>query len=306
MQELIARFLNHLKYERNVSEHTLRNYRIDLEQFHNHLEPNNSAGQRRPVEIREVDNLTIREFMAELYTRGKRKSSIARKLAALRSFFKFLCRERILEINPASLVSSPRMEKKLPRFLEVDQLIRFIEMPDTSTLLGKRDRAILELLYATGMRAGELVRLQVSDLDLKNRMALVRGKGRKERMVPFGHKASETLQDYLAGREELVSRGPQEDCDINALFLNYHGTRITTRSLGRLVDKYIKLSPDISPDISPHSLRHSFATHLLNAGADLRAIQELLGHARLSTTQVYTHVSTERLMEVYDKSHPKA
>ncbi|MBI4469121.1 MAG: tyrosine recombinase XerC [Acidobacteria bacterium] len=306
MQGLFDRFFNHLKFERNVSEHTIRNYRIDLAQFLDHLAPAAGDGNRPEVELAAIDNITIREFMAGLYAKGKRKSSIARKLAALRSFFKFLCRERLIETNPASLVSSPRQEKRLPKFLEIDQVIRFIELPDTQTDLGKRDRAILELLYATGIRVGELVGLRVSDLDFSSRMVLVRGKGRKERRVPFGEKSVEALQAYLEARERLLASPPKSSRDHPALFLNYLGTRLTTRSVGRLVEKYIKRSIEVSPEISPHTLRHTFATHLLNAGADLRAIQELLGHARLSTTQVYTHVSTQRIMEVYDRTHPKA
>lgn len=306
MQDYIDQFLNYLKYTKNVSEHTLRNYRIDLLQFYEHLAPLDQQGHRRPVNIRQIDHITIREFMASLYARRKKKTSIARKLATLRSFFKFLCREQILDRNPAQLVSSPRLEKKLPKHLTIEAVIRFIETPDTETVLGKRDRAILELLYATGMRVSELVQLNLTDLDFRHQSVRVRGKGRKERIVPFGTKAREALEAYLSARGQLLAEAAQEECDPLALFLNYQGTRITTRSVGRLIHKYAKLCADLSPDVSPHSLRHSFATHLLNAGADLRAIQELLGHARLSTTQQYTHVSTERLIEVYDKAHPKA
>lgn len=306
MQKYIDMFLDHLKYERNLSEHTLRNYRIDLGQFYDYLAPLDNRGHRRPVNIRSIDNITIREFMARLYAKKKKKTSIARKLAALRSFFKFLCREQILDLNPAQLVSSPRLEKKLPKHLTIEAVIRFIETPDLDTPLGKRDRAILELLYATGMRVSELVNLNLNDIDFKHQSVRVKGKGRKERIVPFGKKAQEALQLYLSARGELLAEASEEERDPLALFLNYQGTRITTRSVGRLITKYAKLCADVNPDVSPHSLRHSFATHLLNAGADLRVIQELLGHARLSTTQQYTHVSMERLIEVYNKAHPKA
>lgn len=305
MQEYIDRFSNHLKYERNVSEHTLRNYLSDLEQFYDHLCPVDSSGNRRHVDIKQIDHITIREYLATLYALKKKKTSIARKLATLRTFFKFLCREQVLEMNPAKLVSSPRLEKKLPKVLSVEDVIRFIESPDPETVLGKRDRAILELLYASGVRVAELAGLNLEDIDFKHESIRVRGKGRKERIVPFGQQAKEALQAYLGVRGELLIEAPEEERDVNAVFLNYQGTRITTRSVGRMLDKYVEECA-MRSDISPHSLRHSFATHLLSAGADLRAIQELLGHARLSTTQIYTQVSMEKLMEVYDKSHPKA
>ena len=305
MQDYIDRFYNHLKYERNVSEHTLRNYMSDLEQFHDYLCPVDSSGGRRAIDVRQIDHITIREYLARLYQEKRKKTSIARKLATLRTFFKFLCREQVMEANPARLVSSPRLEKKLPKVLAVDDVIRFIETPDTETVLGKRDRAILELLYATGMRVSELAGLNLEDIDFRNESIRVRGKGRKERIVPFGSKAKQALQEYMGVRGELLVEAPEDQRDPLVLFLNYQGTRITTRSVGRMIDKYVRECA-IMHDLSPHSLRHSFATHLLSAGADLRAIQEMLGHARLSTTQIYTQVSMEHLMEVYDKSHPKA
>ena len=305
MQEYMSRFGDHLKYERNVSAHTLRNYMSDLEQFYDYLCPVDSNGNRRHVEIRQIDHITIREYLATLYRDKKKKTSIARKLATLRTFFKFLCREQVVEMNPARLVSSPRLEKKLPKVLSVDDVIRFIETPDTETVLGKRDRAILELLYGTGIRVAELAGINLDDIDFKNESIRVRGKRRKERIVPFGSKAKEALQAYLGVRGELLVEAPEDQRDPMALFMNYQGTRITTRSVGRMIDKYVTECA-MAHDISPHSLRHSFATHLLSAGADLRAIQELLGHARLSTTQIYTQVSMEKLMEVYDKAHPKA
>jgi len=305
MQEYIDRFMEHLMYERNLSEHTLRNYRSDMEQFYDYLAPVDNNGNRRHVEIKQIDNITIREYMSTLYQAKKKKTSIARKLATLRTFFNWLCREQVLDVNPARLVSRPRIEQKLPNHLTIEETIRFIETPELDTVLGKRDRAILELLYSTGMRVSELVGLNLDDIDFKNRSIRVRGKGRKERIVPFGSKALEMLELYLSVRGELLVEAPEEQRDVAALFLNYQGTRITTRSVGRMIDKYIKICSDLH-HISPHSLRHSFATHLLDAGADLRAIQELLGHARLSTTQQYTHVSMDKLMEVYDKAHPKA
>ena len=305
MQNYLDDFLKHLKYERNLSEHTLRNYESDMVQFYDYIAPLDKNDERREVPIRSIDNLTIREYMATLYEKKKKKSSIHRKVATLRTFFRFLCREEILDNNPAMLVSSPRVDRKLPNHLSIEQMVRFIETPETETVLGKRDRAILELLYASGLRVSELVGLNLLDIDFKNQTLRVKGKGRKERMVPFGNHAKAALEIYLGVRGELLIEADPDDRDPLAVFMNYQGTRITTRSVGRMLDKYCKECTDI-PHVSPHALRHSFATHLLDAGADLRTIQELLGHVRLSTTQQYTHVSTDRLMEVYDKAHPKA
>lgn len=306
MEPLLAQFFDHLRYERNASEHTLRNYAIDLGQFYDYLAPADpQTGARRAVDVRQIDHITIREWLAQLHAEKKKKSSIARKLAALRTFFQFLIREGVLETNPAKLVSTPRLEKKLPNCLSVEDVIRFIETPDVSTDLGKRDRAILEMLYGTGMRVSELVRLNVQDVDFRQRTVRITGKRRKQRIVPFGEPALHALLQYMTVRDNFLRNAPLAQRDERALFLNYQGTRITTRSVGRMVDKYIELCAGIH-NISPHSLRHTFATHLLDNGADLRDIQELLGHARLSTTQIYTHVSMEKLIEIYDKSHPKS
>lgn len=305
MQEYIDRFEDYLKYQRNASAHTLRNYLGDLAQFYEYLCPKDSKGNRPDIDVRQIDHITIREYMAKLYNDKRKKTSIARKLATLRTFFKFLCREQVLELNPARLVSSPRLEKRLPKVISVDEVIHFIETPDTDTLLGKRDRAIVELLYATGCRVSEVAGMNLEDIDFKHETIRVRGKGRKERFVPFGSKAKDALTAYLDVRGVLLAEASEDKRDAKALLLNYQGTRITTRSIGRLIEKYVKECA-LAHDISPHSLRHSVATHLLSAGADLRAIQELLGHARLSTTQIYTHVSVEQLMQVYDKAHPRA
>jgi len=305
MQQLVEQFLEHLRYERNVSAHTLRNYRIDLEQFLAHLAGPESNKKRATPSVEEIDHLTIREWLASLHSAQKSKSSVARKLAALRTFFQFLVREGLLELNPAKLVSTPRQEKKLPNHLSVEEAVRFIESPDTQTDLGKRDRAMLELMYATGVRVAELTTMNLGDIDFRSQLIRVTGKRRKQRVVPFGDPAGDALRSYLKIREKFLFNAPVSTRDEEALFLNYQGTRITTRSVGRMVDKYIRLCAGMH-NISPHALRHSFATHLLDSGADLRDIQELLGHARLSTTQVYTHVSMEKLIEVYDKAHPKA
>ena len=306
MEQLLTQFLEHLRYERNVSEHTLRNYASDLNQFLDHLAPSHpQTGKRPKVELAQIDHITIREWLSTLHSAQKQKSSVARKLAALRTFFQFAVREGRLELNPAKLVATPRLEKKLPQHLSIEEAIKFIETPDVETDLGKRDRAMLELMYATGVRVSELTKMGIGDIDFKNRLIRVTGKRRKERIVPFGDPASDALQSYLSVREKFLKNAPVSQREEDALFLNYQGTRITTRSVGRMVEKYIGICAGMH-DISPHALRHSFATHLLDSGADLRDIQELLGHARLSSTQIYTHVSMEKLIEVYDKAHPKA
>jgi integrase/recombinase XerC len=310
LDQLLTQFLDHLRYERNVSIHTLRNYESDLLQFFEYLapvDPQSKTLSTRQAEpnLKQIDHLTIREWLATLHSDKKKKTSIARKLAALRTFFQFLVREGVIELNPAKLVATPRKEKKLPVHLSIEDAVRFVETPDTETDFGKRDRAILELLYATGVRVSELVQLDLRDIDFKNKLLRVFGKRRKERIVPFGDPAARALQDYLGVRESFLMNAPAARRDAQPLVLNYQGTRMTSRSVGRLVEKYIRLCAGIH-DISPHALRHSFATHLLDSGADLRDIQELLGHARLSTTQIYTHVSMEKLIEVYDKAHPKA
>ncbi|MDX6445157.1 MAG: integrase/recombinase XerC [Blastocatellia bacterium] len=315
LDQLLVQFLDHLRYERNVSAHTLRNYESDLLQFFEYLAPFDAQSKpnatkplpNRQAEpnLKQIDHLTIREWMATLHSDKKKKTSIARKLAALRTFFQFLVREGAIELNPAKLVATPRKEKKLPVHLSIEDAVRFIETPDTETDFGKRDRAILELLYATGVRVSELVQLDLRDVDFKNKLLRVFGKRRKERIVPFGDPAARALEDYLDIRQRFLMNAPVSKRDAQPLILNYQGTRMTARSVGRLVEKYIRLCAGIH-DISPHALRHSFATHLLDSGADLRDIQELLGHARLSTTQIYTHVSMEKLIEVYDKAHPKA
>ena len=279
----LEEFFQHLKYERNVSPHTLRNYASDLGQFRDYLL---KIEKREDVPVEQIDRLTIREWMAELHAADKKKTSIARKLASLRTFFQFLIREGKLESNPAKLVATPRIERKLPNHLSMEDAVRFIETPDTTTDLGRRDRAICEFLYATGIRVGELVNIDLKDIDFRSRLVRVTGKRRKQRIVPFGEPALQALMHYLdETRGVFLSNCPEAKRDMQACFLNYQGTRITTRSVGRMIDKYIKQCASVH-DISPHSLRHSFATHLLDSGADLRDIQELLGHARLSTTQI--------------------
>ncbi len=308
LAEWIDRYIVYLKYQRNVSRHTVRNYRSDLRLFLDHLTHAPDGSDRPEPELDQIDNLTIREFLGRLHQRGNKKSSAARRLAAIRSFMKFLSKEGALQSNPAKLVASPRQERRLPDFLAIDAVTALVEAPDSTSALGKRDRAILELLYAAGLRASELAGLDLGDLDLNERLVRVLGKGRKERFVPFGRKAGEALDCYLRVRREIAAKARKHTSvgpSTEAIFLNSRGTRLTTRSLGKIVDKYVaRLAERLK--VHPHTLRHTFATHMLDAGADLRVIQEMLGHESLSTTQKYTHVSTEQLVRVYQSTHPRA
>lgn len=293
----IGDFLDYLTYERNVSINTIAAYRDDLESFVAFLCNDYFTIGRDLVELRRVDHLTIRAYLAHLARRKLARTSIARHLSALRSFFKYLMREGAVEANPARGVATPKREKHLPSVMQTSDIALLLEQPDLSTNLGIRDRAWLELLYASGLRIGELVGIDIDDIELRARLVKVRGKGSKERIVPFGSKAEEAVRAYLEVREG--------DAEENALFLNYRGARITTRSVRRLFDGYLR-DASLRAGISPHTMRHSFATHLLNAGADLRGIQELLGHASLSTTQKYTHLNDWQLIAVYKKAHPRA
>ena len=300
MRKDLDRFLDDLEHRRGLSPHTIKSYRADLEQFIRFLSKESDLPSTR-LRPEEVDALTLRSFLAQLHHRGTARSSIARKLAALRTFCRFLVREGRLEKNPTRGVATPRLEKKIPARLEEKQVERFLACPDASTSLGRRDKAILELIYGTGLRVGELVSLDRSTTDLEDMLVRVVGKGGKERIVPFGEPAAEALERYLRDRGEWARKGPGTD----ALFLNRRGARLTERSVHRMVRKYLNQAA-LHAGLSPHSLRHAFATHLLERGADLRSIQELLGHSSLSTTQKYTHLSTTQLLRVYEKSHPKA
>jgi integrase/recombinase XerC len=292
----IGDFLNYLTYERNASLNTIAAYRDDLESFAGFLCNDYFTLARDQLDLRRVDHLAVRSYLAHLARRSLRRSSIARHLSALRSFFKYLMREGIGEANPARGISTPKAEKHLPSVLQTSEIALLLEQPDLATPLGVRDRAWLELLYGSGLRIGELVGINVEDIELRARLVKVRGKGSKERIVPFGSKAEEAVRAWMAIRD-----APDE----HALFTNHRGGRITARSVRRLFDRYVR-GAALRAGVSPHTLRHSFATHLLNAGADLRGIQELLGHASLSTTQKYTHLNDWQLIEVYRKAHPRA
>jgi integrase/recombinase XerC len=333
MKQTIQKYIEYMRSVRNSSPHTLVNYGHDLEQFLAFLTP---PGTETP-KLGLITHHMIREFVAHLHDTGLEKSSIARKLAALRSFFKYCVREGRLNENPARLVATPKLPKRVPAVLSAEEMNGFLNQlsgsgnpeqhgePRTKRprpgktagdavsrvqedeLLLPRDRAILELLYAAGLRVSELTGLNLADMDQKDQMLRVRGKGNKERIVPYGAKAAQALKTYWPVRDSLLEscEGAGRGGSLEAVFLNYRGQRLTQRSVGRIVKKYVKLV-NVNWDLHPHSMRHAFATHLLADGADLRAIQELLGHQSLSTTQKYTHASIRQLMDIYDKSHPHA
>ena len=292
LEQQIQQFITYLDTERDVSPHTLTAYRSDLAQFL--LFALREKGET--VAAQDIEHLFLRRYLAGL-SKNTRKSSIGRKLAAIRSFFRFLLRRGSIGRNPAELIATPKKEQKLPFHLDIDQATILMEAPDNDRKYALRDRAMLELLYSSGLRVSELTGLNIGELDLAGGMVRVTGKGGKERIVPVGSRALEAIRAYLDQRSDCTTG--------SALFLNSRGGRINRRSVARTVDAHV-LRIAAFKRISPHTLRHTFATHMLEGGADLRAIQELLGHASLSTTQKYTHVSIDRLMEVYDKAHPKA
>jgi len=312
MTQLLKDFLDHLRLNRNASRHTVTAYENDLSQFLQFV----AGGQSKKLDAvtpADIDVSAIRGFLAELHRHRISASSSARKLSALRTFIKYLKREDLVDGDASALVPAPKRGETIPAHLTVDEMSRLLEMPDESSLLGRRDRAILELFYASGLRLSELVGLGLEDIDVSRRMVRVLGKGRKERLVPFNTAAADALRAWLkdrAGMSALAmsgqrAKGKGQRTTSAPLFLNYRGERLSTRSVDRLVRRYVAQC-GAKFGISPHALRHSFATHLLSRGADLRAIQELLGHARLSTTQRYTHVNAAQLIEVYKKAHPRA
>ena len=301
IQSLVETFLAHLRFEKHYSQHTLKSYSRDLSQFLEYLTSNRPDREILPSQL---DHITIREFLSQLSSAGNQKVTVARKLSTLRSFFHYLYREGHIEKNPAKLVRTPTQPQRTPRFLSVLEVESILDLPEQTSLKGIRDRAILELLYASGLRVGELVGLDVVDLSMSRQLVRVYGKGNKERIIPFGVPSRNSLVAYLEARKHmLVKQRPRKETD--ALFLNLRGDRLSARSVQRNLAAYIHQTA-LLLDLHPHLLRHSFATHLLNNGADLRAIQELLGHESLSTTQRYTHVSIEHLLKVYRTSHPKA
>jgi len=294
MKKELSHFLSYLKYEKNASPLTIKSYRTDLIQLAEYME-------EKKASLGEIDNVLLRGFLARLHERKDRRSTVARKLAAIRSFLQFCMDKKWLEDNPAKVVSTPKQERPIPSFLSEEEMANFLDLPQSNKILDLRNKAILELLYATGIRVSELIGINLEDVSFEERLIRVKGKGKKERLLPFGRKAEESLLDYLRGRP-TINKGK---IDEKALFLNYRGKRLNPRSVERIIDKYIRLSA-LKRKISPHSLRHSFASHLLSRGADLRVIQELLGHESLATTQKYTHLDLAQLLKVYRKSHPRS
>ena len=319
VKEHLRDFVEHLRLNRNASAHTVSAYDSDVSQFLA-FTAGNLGKKRREVAPEDLDLGAIRAFMAELHRQGQARASVARKLSALRAFLRFLKREGVIESNPATLAAAPKREVRMPAHLSVDEMTRLLEAPDASLPLGRRDRAILELFYASGLRLSELVGLDLEDVNLHGRIVRVMGKGAKERLVPFNRAAADALRSWLRDRAALRqaaldSQSPTPDSqrtprtrraeNREPLFVNFKGSRLTGRSVQRLVARYVT-GCSTRFGISPHALRHSFATHLLQRGADLRAIQELLGHVQLSTTQRYTHVNAAQLLQVYRKAHPRA
>ncbi|HZG77945.1 MAG TPA: tyrosine recombinase XerC [Paenibacillus sp.] len=297
--EWVERFLLAQEMEHNASPYTIRHYASDLAQFLEFLRTQSCD------DLSAVTYMTVRSFLASLHEKQLAKRSVARKLSALRSFFRFLMQEGRVSSNPMQSIRSPKLDKPLPKFLYPEQTIGLLTSPDDATPLGSRDRAMFELLYSSGLRVGELVGLDLDMVRLDLGMALVLGKGGKERWVPVGEHASDALRVYIErGRSALLAKSAAGGAE-RAMFLNRDGTRLSDRSVRRILDKYVDRLADVN-GISPHTLRHTFATHLLEAGADLRSVQELLGHAHLSTTQVYTHVTKDHLQSIYNRAHPRA
>lgn len=286
MNRYLDKFITYLTIEKNYSPHTVLNYRLDLEEYIHFID-------KTPVD--KADYLLLRSYLAKLRNENFKPRTLARKLASLRSFYKFLHREGLVKTNPAVLIMSPKLDRRLPKFMTEEDMAKVIESPNLEMIVGKRDRAILETLYSTGIRVSELVGLNINDVDLIGNLIKVAGKGKRERLLPIGNKAVTAIKAYLDERGSSVA----------AIFLNKNGSRLTDRSIRNIINKYI-LQSAMAFRVSPHVFRHSFATHLLNRGADLRAVQELLGHINLSTTQIYTHVTTDRLKKVYDQAHPRA
>lgn len=296
----------HIEMERNLSPQTCRGYISDLKDFSRFMEGQQSGGiDREKQGLADFDQLQLRMYLANLYKRRLKKTSIARKLAAMNTFFRYLIREGSIAVNPLATVSAPRKDLLMPRHLSVDEVFELLGDRFTEDIKGKRDRAVLEILYSTGIRLSELTALNREDVDFEQALIRVRGKGRKERIVPVGTAALKTLKDYLAKRDSLEDNVTNAGARKGPVITGRNNERINPRTVERIVDKYMGMG-GTQKKISPHALRHSFATHLLDAGADLRSIQEMLGHESLSTTQRYTSVSVGRLMDIYDKSHPKA
>ena len=302
MENYIKEFTGYLVAEKNASPHTIESYLNDISQFKEFLKKSGHAGEFFDFKIGSIDRLAIRSFLAFLYDKKFSASTMRRKLSTLSSFFRFLCREGHLKTNVVKTVLAPKTENKLPSFLSIDEMFRLIDLPKGDSFLALRDRAMLELFYSTGIRVSELVSIKTEDLNQATQIVKVLGKGGKERLLPFGQKCSEALAKYIKARTKKLSSAK---INTEFLFLNYRGKNISTRGVRKIIGKYVTTG-NFPEKVSPHSIRHSFATHLLEGGADLRSIQELLGHASLSTTQKYTHLTIDKLVETYDRAHPRA
>lgn len=300
MKNYIQKFLEYLEKERKYSNHTIKSYEDDLNQLYVFLSKHFSG----VIDLNKIDNVTIRLFLGELVESGLTKKSIARKLSSLKSFFRYLTKEKILVSNPALNIATPKVPKKLPTFLDENSIDKMMDLPDQSTIFGLRDKAILELLYSTGIRLQELISLNLNHINWKNSTIKVLGKGNKVRIVPLGSKAKEAMERYVSRREELYSKLTGSDAK-NAFFLSNKGLRLYPKGVYNIVSYYIEKVSDIERK-SPHIIRHTFATHLLNRGADLKAVKELLGHENLSTTQIYTHLTIDHLKKIYNQAHPKS
>ena len=302
MKRYIKEYTDYLVAEKNASPHTLESYLNDILQFEEFLIRSGHAGESSAIKMDSIDRLAVRSYLGFLYDKKFSAATMRRKLSTLSSFFRFLCREGHLQNNVVKSVPAPKMENKLPTFLSVDEMFRLIDLPEGKGFLAVRDRAMLELFYSTGMRISELVSLKTEDLNLATQMVKVLGKGGKERLLPFGNKCVEALGEYIKVRpEKIITLKNNTD----SFFLNHRGKGITTRGVRKIIGKYVTTG-NFPGKVSPHSIRHSFATHLLEGGADLRSIQELLGHASLSTTQKSTHLTIDKLVETYDRAHPRA
>lgn len=301
MEETLTRFLQYLREEKNYSLHTISSYENDLMQFCDFLKKHFALEN---IALSSIDQLTVRLFLGELCEKKKARRTIARKLSSLRSFFTFCVRRGWIKNNPAQNIGMPRLPRQIPVFLEEPLTEKLMNLPDLTTAEGSRDRALLELLYGTGIRLNELIQMNMSDIDFNNSTIKVLGKNRKQRILPLGKKAKEALRRYLSFREQLM-RKYHSDCNVSTLFISRRSTRLNPKTVYNIVNKYIGMVSEIEKK-SPHVLRHTFATHLLNRGADLMAVKELLGHSSLSTTQLYTHVTIEKLKQIYQQAHPKA
>lgn len=305
LEQGIKKFEIHLEIERNLTLNTRKNYLIDIRQFQEFLAENYLSPENPDVDsLTHIDHMTVRAFLGSLYREKKKKVTISRKVTALRTFFNFLLREGMVKINPADMVQAPRVEKFIPIFLSVDEMAALLRTELNYDVTGLRDRAVIELFYSSGIRLSELAGLNKGDIDFSQGLIRVRGKGRKERIVPVGDPALAAVREYLEKKKEALEKY-QFHGSGEPVFISKRGTRLSTRTIARILDRIV-LKSGLKRKISPHVLRHTFATHMMEAGADLRAIQELLGHESLSTTQKYTSVSVGRLLEIYDKSHPKA